>query len=321
MFVHQGETVSLNRSLLRDPFRLELVSSIANVVDGLSIDGLLYGHDALGRPVSRNADTFGYNARGEVISSRRAAENAEDSYSYDDIGNLTHFSSDSTTNAYSANCLNQYVSISGGASPPGEPNVATTPSSMLAYDLDGNLVSDGVFRYSYDAENRLVAVRSASLTNGAIRVLNAYDHNDRRVRKTVQRLMLPESVPPAPPQSGEWTTTETHTFFYDDWNLIEERISRDDGTASTNRYIWGKDISGSLQGAGGIGGLVAVLVSENTSTTPDLSTFQPSTFQPYFPCYDHNGNIVRYVSETGAVSASYSYDPFGNIIAATAPPR
>ena len=264
---------------------------------------LSYSYDALGRPVSRNADTFGYNARGEVISSRRAAENAEDSYSYDDIGNLTHFSSDSTTNAYSANCLNQYVSISGGASPPGEPNVATTPSSMLAYDLDGNLVSDGVFRYSYDAENRLVAVRSASLTNGAIRVLNSYDHNDRRVRKTVQRLMLPASVPPAPPQSGEWTTTEAHTFFYDDWNLIEERISRDDGTDFTNRYIWGKDISGSLQGAGGVGGLVAV--SRNGLH--------------YFPIYDNNGNVTKYLDESGTVVAAYTYDAFGRTVTATGP--
>ena len=223
--------------------------------------------------------------------------------SNDDIGNLTHFSSVAITNAYSANCLNQYVSISSGASRPGEPDVATTPSSMLAYDIDGNLVSDGVFRYSYDAENRLVAVRSASLTNGAIRVLNSYDHNDRRVRKTVQRLMLPASVPPAPPQSGEWTTTEAHTFFYDDWNLIEERISRDDGTDFTNRYIWGKDISGSLQGAGGVGGLVAV--SRNGLH--------------YFPSYDNNGNVTQYLDESGTVVAAYTYDAFGRTLSATGP--
>ena len=254
---------------------------------------------------------WNYNRRSELVSANTGTNRYE--YAYDTIGNRLWSASNAATNSYSANCLNQHTAISNlcGSAYLREPS----------YDADGNLLLDGVFRYSYDAKNRLVVVRSASLTNGAIRVLNAYDHNHRRVRKTVQRLMLPASVPPAPPQSGEWTTTETHTFFYDDWNLIEERISRDDGTDFTNRYVWGKDLSGSLQGAGGIGGLLAVLVSENTSTTPDLSTFQPSTFQPYFPCYDHNGNIVRYVSETGAVSASYSYDPFGNIIAATAPPR
>ncbi len=101
--------------------------------------------------------------------------------------------------------------------------------------------------------------------------------------------MLSDSVPPAPPQSVEWSTTATHTYFYGDWNLIEERIARDDGTASTNRYIWGKDLSGSLQGAGGVGGLVAVLVFENTSTTPDLESIQPSTIQgavSFLACVD-----------------------------------
>ncbi len=149
------------------------------------------------------------------------------------------------------------------------------------------LVADEI--NAYDEKNCLVSVRSSSLANGAVRVLNSYDHNDRRVRKTVQRLMLPESVPPAPPQSAEWNTTATHTYFYDDWNLIEERIASDDGTASTNRYVWGKDLSGSLQGSGGVGGLVAVLVSENTSTTPDLESIQPSTIQgavSFLACVD-----------------------------------
>ena len=31
------------------------------------------------------------------------------------------------------------------------------------------------------------------------------------------------------------------------------------------------------------------------------------------PNYDHNGNIVRYVSESGAVAAEYVYDPYGGI--------
>ena len=34
----------------------------------------------------------------------------------------------------------------------------------------------------------------------------------------------------------------------------------------------------------------------------------------YIPCYDHNGNIVRYVSEAGNIAAQYTYDPYGNVI-------
>jgi RHS repeat-associated protein len=33
----------------------------------------------------------------------------------------------------------------------------------------------------------------------------------------------------------------------------------------------------------------------------------------YIPCYDHNGNIVRYVSEAESIAAQYTYDPYGNI--------
>ena len=33
----------------------------------------------------------------------------------------------------------------------------------------------------------------------------------------------------------------------------------------------------------------------------------------YIPCYDHNGNIILYVSEAGSIAAQYTYDPYGNI--------
>ena len=55
-----------------------------------------YAFDALGRPVSRNDDAFGYNARSEVTSETYTGRSG--SYSYDEIGNSTW---------YSANNLNQ----------------------------------------------------------------------------------------------------------------------------------------------------------------------------------------------------------------------
>lgn len=49
--------------------------------------------------------------RKNAIFSCRAAGNAEDSYGYDDIGNLLHSSLNGITNAYAANSLNQYASL------------------------------------------------------------------------------------------------------------------------------------------------------------------------------------------------------------------
>jgi RHS repeat-associated protein len=58
-----------------------------------------------------------------------------------------------------------------------------------------------------------------------------------------------------------------------------------------------------MQGAGGVGGLLAVTDSTGT----------------YYPTYDGNGNISEYLNSTGAVAAHYEYDPFGKTTVATGP--
>ena len=151
-------------------------------------------------------------------------------------------------------------------------------------------------------KNRLVSVTSAGETNGAVRVLNAYDHRHRRIRKIVQRLALAVSQPPAPPiETREWHTIATHTYVWDGNNIVLERIAFADGATRLCEYYWGMDKSGTEQGAGGVGGLLAVSVD--------------GAF--FIPCYDHNGNIVRYVSEGGSVAAQYAYDPYGNVVEAS----
>lgn len=77
-----------------------------------------------------------------------------------------------------------------------------------------------------------------------------------------------------------------------------EKVESDDGTTRTFEYFWGVDKAGSEQGADGVGGLLAVSVD--------------GAF--YIPCYDYNGNIVLYVSETGGIAAQYVYDPYGNVV-------
>ena len=87
---------------------------------------------------------------------------------------------------------------------------------------------------------------------------------------------------------------------YDDWNLIRESTTRDSGE-STESYVWGLDLSGSLQGAGGIGGLL--LRKADTGS--------------FLYLYDANGNVGQLVNAAdGALAAHYEYDPFGNTIVA-----
>jgi RHS repeat-associated protein len=231
-----------------------------------------YANDAIGRRTNR-VDTlptsltvtnaFGYNVKSEVTSAAMA--NGESIYDYDSIGNRLFAALGAATNSYTANALNQY-------------SVITDPGNTVnpVYDLDGNIITNGVWSFRWDAENRMVAAYS----NDALLVVNIYNDQSRRIRKV--------------------TAQGTRTFLYDGWNPIRE-IRSQSSEVSTNYYCWGTDLSGSLQGAGGVGGLLAVMVDGPAPAT-------------YYPCYDANGNVTAYVDEFGIVQAEYAYDAFGQTI-------
>jgi len=71
------------------------------------------------------------------------------------------------------------------------------------------------------------------------------------------------------------------------------------GTNITH-YVWGLDLSGTPQGAGGVGGLCAV--------------FPDNGITPHYPAYDANGNVTEYVDFIGNTIAHYEYDAFGNAV-------
>ena len=104
-------------------------------------------------------------------------------------GNRLWSAANVATNSYTANCLNQYTFILR----------ASAPLREITHDADGNMMGDSVFSFTYDAASRLKTVSS----NGVLLVTNFYDAKSRRVKKV--------------------TSEATTTFFYDDWNLIEER--------------------------------------------------------------------------------------------------
>jgi len=77
-----------------------------------------------------------------------------------------------------------------------------------------------------------------------------------------------------------------------------------DSNTVANTYTWGLDLSGQLQGAGGVGGLLCVTQHQESSTQ-----------NPYYVSYDANGNISEYVDESDNVVAHYEYSPFGKLTA------
>jgi RHS repeat-associated protein len=159
------------------------------------------------------------------------------------------------------------------------------------YDLDGNETSDGHFICVWDAENRLVNL--TSLTNAPAaskyKLDFTYDYAGRRIQKVVSTA------------SG----TNTNCFVYDGWNVV---AILDGASTLLYSFTWGTDLSGSMQGAGGVGGLLSMTVNSGTNAGT------------YFYCYDGNGNVVALVNAAnGSVAANWEYGPFGEVIRATGP--
>ena len=172
--------------------------------------------------------------------------------------------------------------------------VAETPEAFT-YDNDGNLLSDGRFTYTWDAENRLAGVetRAAAVAAGApkVRITYAYDHQSRRIATARETW-----------GGSTWQTTGASRFLYDAWNVVAE-LTHTQSQTLTNLYSWALDLSGSLQGAGGIGGLLAASLDGTTA----------------FYCHDANGNVGQLVSTDGDLLAHYEYSPFGETIVSTGP--
>ena len=261
----------LTRRLSRRRAYPEKISEINHAFNGTPISRRINNYDLILRKTEERligtgayTNTYGYNKRSEISKTTyESSSNLTGNFDYDDIGNLTS-ATGRRSSGHISNELNQYVRIADWA----------MSAYTLAYDIDGNLISDRNFNYTWDSAGRLSAVYS----NSTCIVSNAYDHLSRRVLKT--------------------TPAATHTFVYDGWNPILEVIAHTSGTTTTNQYFWGLDLSGSTQGAGGVGGLVTVSLDGAL----------------YFPLSDSNGNITEYVDSTGAVVAQYRYDAFGDML-------
>jgi RHS repeat-associated protein len=154
-------------------------------------------------------------------------------------------------------------------------------------------------RYTWDAENRLTKVEPIFPQTDDKRLTFAYDYMGRRVQKVVENY------------SGEWATANDVRFVWDGWNVvmvISHDENREPQDVVDRKYTWGLDMSGTLQGAAGVAGLLAV---EEMSGTNAGS---------YWYLYDGNGNIGQVTSATDqSVAARYEYDPYGNKLVAEGP--
>jgi len=144
---------------------------------------------------------------------------------------------------------------------------------------------------TWDAENRPISMTSLTNAPAASRkkIEFEYDWQSRRIQKKVSTW-----------NGSSYVLASTHKCVYDGWNKIAEL----NGTnAVIQTYVWGSDLSGSMQGAGGVGGLLAVDAGTNGV---------------HFVAMNGNGDVSALVSAAdGSVTGEYEYGPFGETIKAT----
>jgi len=149
------------------------------------------------------------------------------------------------------------------------------------YDANGNLTNDGVRAFFYDEENQLTNVTVGTTW----KVEFVYDGKMRR------RITKDYTY------SSGWIQTNEIRYVYDGNVAVQERTSNNVASVS---YVRGKDLSGSFQGAGGIGGLLA-----RTDNTTSTNSFYHG---------DGNGNVTCLINSSQAIVAKYLYDAYGNLL-------
>ena len=165
---------------------------------------------------------------------------------------------------------------------------------LFKYDADGNLTNNGLWSFKWDAENRLTEMESvAAVPSPQRRKLKfGYDWQGRRVSKIVSNWNV---------SNLQFELSSARKWLWDGTRPLAELEATN---SLCHWFTWGADESGTLDGAGGVGGLVAV-----SKYAADAGTwFTPS---------DGRGNVAGLVNNSGAVDGLMEYSPFGEVLRAS----
>jgi RHS repeat-associated protein len=160
-------------------------------------------------------------------------------------------------------------------------------TNVYAYDLNGNLLYDGRRAFDYDDENQLIRV---TVTNGW---KSEFTYDGKLRRRIVKEFTW----------NGSWVQTNEVHYIYDGNLVVQER---DANNLPQVTYTRGNDLSRMLQGAGGIGGLLA--------RTDNSKLLVGDTFASALYHADGNGNVTCLIYPNQMVAAKYLYDPYGNML-------
>ena len=184
--------------------------------------------------------------------------------------------------------VNTFTAIAQDSLSRKDTNVVTAylPATVTHYyDVRGNLTNDGRRVFYYDDENQLTSVT----VSNAWRSEFAYDGLLRRRSRKEYTW-----------QSSTWVKTNEVRYVYDGRLVVQERDANNLALVS---YTRGNDLSGTMQGAGGIGGLLA--------RTDNGQLIAGSSLAHAYYQADGNGNITALVNTNQLLAARY--DSLGQV--------
>ena len=222
-----------------------------------------------------DAATYGYtyDKIGQLKVADSSVASQDCGYTYDLAWNLNYRTNSAGVTTFSVNSKNELTS---------------GPNGNYAYDANGNLTNyySTYMTYAYDDENQLTSWEYIQTA----RTEYVYDGRGRlRVRKDYSW------------NGSSWSLSSETRYVYDGMRVIQERNGS--GTPLVS-YTRGSDLSGSLEGAGGIGGMLARSHGYSSGNW---------TAHNYYHA-DGNGNITYLVNSSQTLAGSYRYDPYGNTI-------
>ena len=237
----------------------------------------------------------------------------EYSYQYDAMGNPAQRAEDSGVSAYTysraqrdsrpdqrewserpegAATLNLNELVSG------DPPPSFDDFGAARWTCTWTRLRPGVAPARQASEDRMVAIEQSENVGGASRRRLTFTYDGQGRRRIKQEYAW---------NAGQWVLTNETQYIWDGWLCIEER---DVTSGLTRRYVRGLDLAGSLEGAGGIGGILAVQTNVGGAV--------PAATLCFF--YDGNGNVTELVDPvTGSTAAHYEYSPFGKTLVASGP--
>ncbi len=212
------------------------------------------------------------------------------------------FAKDGLTTTNGVNAYTAAGSDSLGRSASDSITVNLPSTASFSYDANGSLTNDGIWTFVYDGENRLCSMTMTNVASVAnsnrCRLEFQYDYLGRRVWKKVSTW-----------NGSSFTAQSTNIYIYDGYNLIADL----DGGAPLDplplrrSFTWGLDMTGTLDGASGVGGYLMIV------------DHVPVTDTIHYAAHDGNANVMALVNSAGDISARYEYGPFHEVIRATGP--